>query len=171
MGTLYLVANGPMPTTAPLTKVTTDAAKYTQLQIVPAVPTKIVAWGVSLDGSALASGFPCDLIETGTVAATVTAYATADVMPFDDPNAPANTSGTSGTPLNLGTALSGYTSSAEGSATVGRLFDAGLVDPVAGYMREFSLGVRPGIKVGNVCRLRIKGDGTVKCYAWLLIEV
>ena len=38
MANLYQVFNGPMPTTAPVQKVTTGTSTKTMLQIVPAVP-------------------------------------------------------------------------------------------------------------------------------------
>jgi len=173
MGTQYVVMNGAMTTTAPITPVTTSATLYTALQIVPSAntPVDIVKWWVSFDGSALATPFPCDLVETGSIAATVTAYAAADVMPFSDYGVAANSAGSTGVPLNLGTAYSGYTSSAEGSITANRVFDVQQVDPVTGYQYEFSLGARPRIKAGNVCRIRVKGDGTRKVVAGLIFEV
>ena len=85
-----------MPTTSSAAKVTTGTGVKTMLQIKPAVPVKIIEWGVSFDGSAAATPGICELIDTAAVGATVTAYAQADVMPFFDPNAPVNTSGTSG---------------------------------------------------------------------------
>lgn len=174
MASTYVVYNGPMPTTAPITPVTTSATLFTLLQIVPSAntPAKIIEWGVSFNGSALAAGFQCELVETGTVAATVTAYATADVMAYGDPNAPAQ-SGTTSTsvPLNIGTAYSGYTSSAEGSTTACRSFDSQQVEPIGGYWKQFPLGREPAIKPGNVCRIRVHGDGTTKCVCYIVFEV
>lgn len=172
-GTLYVVQNGAMSTTAPLTPVTTSATLYTMLQLVPSAntPLKVVYWSVTFDGSALQGGLQCELVETGTVAATVTAFAAADVMPYSDANDPANSAGSTGVPLNLGTALSGYTSSAEGAASANRVFDSGLVEPIGGYSREFSLDTRPKVKPGNVLRVRVKGDGTRKVLVNLVFEV
>lgn len=169
----YTVQNGAFTTTAPFVPVTTSATLYTMLQIVPAAssPLKIIEWGVSFDGSAAATPFVCELIETGTVAATVTAFAASDVMPFQDPNAPANTAGTSGIPLNLGTALSGYTSSSEGSTTSTKLYDLQQVAPTNQYWKQFPLGREPYVKPGNVCRIRVKGDGTRKVACYIIFEV
>jgi len=170
----YLVMNGAMTTTAPIAPVTTSATLFTQLQIVPAAnsPLKIIEWGVSFNGSALAAGFQCELVETGTVAATVTAYAAADVMPYGDPNAPANTSASSTSiPLEMSTALSGYTSSAEGSSTTNRVFDTQIVEPIGGYWKQFPLGREPAIKPQNVLRIRVHGDGTTKCVCYVVFEV
>ena len=174
MATLYFVQNGAASTTAPLTPVTTSTTHYTMLQIVPSTntPLKVVEWGVSFNGAALAAPFECELVETGTIAATVTAYAVADVMPYSDPNAPAQ-SGTSSTsvPLNISTALSGYTSSSEGTTTATRTFDLQQVEPIGGYFKQFPLGREPALKPGNVTRIRVKGDGVTTAYAYLVFEV
>src|ERR1700733_1285074 len=103
MPNLYQVYNGAMPTTSSAVKVTTGTSIKTMLQIKPAIPIEVIEWGVSFDGSAAATPGICELIDTGTVFATVTAYAVADVYPTNNPFAPANSSGTSGSPLNLGT--------------------------------------------------------------------
>jgi hypothetical protein len=164
----YIVYNGPMVTTAAPVKVTTGTAIKTMLQIVPAFPIRPVAWGFSLDSYATAG--VVELIDTGTVAATVTAYATADVQPHNDPNAPANTSGTSGVPLNLGTALSGYTSTAEGSTTATRLADVQL-DPQGPYLQQFPLGREFEVKAGDVLRIRATFATAVNMLCYVIFEV
>ena len=155
--------------------VTSVGGLETVLQIVPAAnsPLKIVEWGISFNGSALAAAFPCDLVETGNIAASVTAYAAADVMVYGDPNAPANTAGAAGIPLNLtgATAFSGYTSTNDGTITTNRVFDLQQVEPIGGYFKQFPLGREPAIKPGNVCRIRCHGDGVTKCLAYLVFEV
>jgi hypothetical protein len=162
-----------MPTTAPATAVTTSATLYTSLQIVPATsaPLYIVEWGVAFNGSSLVAGFPCELVDTGTVAATVTAYVLADVMAYDSlAIAAIQTSGTSGIPLNLGTSLSGYTSSAEGSTTACFVHDSAMVTPIGGYFKQFPLGAQPYVKPGNILRIRIKGDGTTTHYSYIVFS-
>ena len=52
---LYLIANGPMPTTAAQAVVTTGTAIKTMLQLKPFNTCKIIEWGVSFDGSAAAT--------------------------------------------------------------------------------------------------------------------
>ncbi len=130
MGKLFKVFNGAMPTTAAPVAVTTGTAIKTMLQLKPAVDIKIVAWGVSMDQSAVATPGKWEAITTGTVGGTVTAYGATDVMPFDDPNALANTAGTSGVPLNLGTTHSGFTCTSEGSITSVRIGDVQYIDPL-----------------------------------------
>lgn len=174
MAKRYVVQNANAATaTAPNPGVTTSATLFTLLQIVPATnsPLEIVEWSVTFNASALAVPFACDLVETGAVAATVTAFNAADVMPYDDPNAPANTAGSSGVPLNLGTALSGFTSSAEGTVTAQRVFDAQQVEPIGGYLKQFPLGERPAVKPGNILRVRVHGDGTTKAVVQVVFQV
>lgn len=173
---LYRVQNSAMPTTAPATPVTTSATLYTSLQIVgpssgAQSPIKIVEWGVSFNGSVLAAGFECELVDTGTVAATVTAYAAADVMSYDaDAIATPQSGTTSGYPLILSTSASGYTSSAEGSTTTCYVKDSAMVEPIGGYFKQFPEGREPWLKPGDVMRIRIKGDGTTTHYSYLVFQ-
>ena len=76
----YRIYNGPMPTTAAQAAVTTGTAIKTMLQLKPFNQCKIVAWGISFDGSAAATPIKVELLETGTVFATVTASADADCV-------------------------------------------------------------------------------------------
>jgi hypothetical protein len=171
MANTYSVWNGPMPTTAALAKVATGTSIKTMLQVVPAVPIKVVEWGVSFDGSAAATPGECELIETGSIAATVTAYATADVFPYTDPNAPANTSGSSGTPLNLGTALSGYTATAEGTVTATRIGDYQQVAPTNQWAKQWPLGREFGVAAGKVLRVRMTFGTTINALCYIIFEV
>ena len=52
---LYLIANGPMPTTAAQAAVTTGTAIKSMLQLKPFNVCDIVEWGISFDGSAAAT--------------------------------------------------------------------------------------------------------------------
>jgi hypothetical protein len=175
MGTQYRLYNGHMPTTGgPPAGVVTSATLFTQLQIVTAAgfPGEVIEWGVSFNGAALVAGFPCALITTGAIAATVTAFAAADAMPYCDPNAPANTTaGSTSYPFNMSTATSGFTSSAEGSISATRLMDHALVEPIGGYFKQFPLGLQPGIAPAEVLRVMVLGDGTTKVTAYVVIEV
>lgn len=170
---LYRVQNSAMPTTAPATPVVTSATLFTSLQIKPASadPVKIVEWGVSFNGSALAAGFACELVDTGTVNATVTAYAVADVMNYDVEAQNATQSGTtSGVPLILSTSASGFTSSGEGSATACQVHDSALVEPIGSYFKQFPLGREPFVLPGNILRIRIKGDGVLTHFSYLVFD-
>jgi hypothetical protein len=167
----YIVYNGPMVTTAAPVKVATGTAIKTMMQLVPAQPIRVTEWGCSFDGSAAATPGVVELIDTGTVAATVTAYAVADVQPHDDPNAPANTSGTSGVPLNLGTALSGYTSTSEGTTTASRLGGFGLIAPTNQYEKQLPLGREFEVPAGHVLRVRMTFGATVNALCYVIFEV
>jgi hypothetical protein len=171
MANTYSVWNGAMPTTAPLTKVSTGTSTKTMLQLVPALPIKVVEWGVSFDGSSAATPGQCELIETGAIAGTVTALAAADIYPYFDPNAPANTAGSTGTPLNLGTALSGYTATVEGSIVATRIGDYQLVAPTNQWSKQWPLGREFGVAPGKVLRIRMTFGTSINALCYIIFEV
>lgn len=160
----YLVANGPAPTTAAQAAVTTGTAIKTMLQL--ASPStqdiRIIEWGISFDGSAAATPIKCELIETN-VAATVTAYAAADVIKLSHPNDPASL-------VTLGTTASGYTATAEGSITATRLLDAQFVAPTNQYLKQFPLGREPLVPVSKFLRIRVTAGAAVNCYCYIVWE-
>jgi hypothetical protein len=124
MTTPFLIASGASPAAALLAKLTTGTGVQTMLQVKldPArVGVGIISeWGISFDGSAAAVPIQCELVTTGTVAATVTAAVAADIHRFD-PNV---ATPTDLNPFDWGTAATGYNASAEGTVTETDLFDA-----------------------------------------------
>jgi hypothetical protein len=160
-----------MVTTAAPVSVTTTTAIKTLLQLCGSVPLSIVEWGISFDGFAAAAPGKVELIDTAAIFATVTAFAAADVAPYKDPNALANTAGASGVPLNLGTALSGYTATAEGSITATRLLDLQLMAPTAQYIHQFPLGERPEVLAGKCLRVRTTFAAAINALAYVVFEV
>jgi len=170
MANTYIVFNGAMATIAAPTAITTSAVIKTLLQLKPALPISVVEWGISFDGSAAATPGKVELIETD-VAATVTAFAAADVQPYNDPNAPANTAGTSGTPLNLGTTHSGFTSSGEGTTTASRMFDLQLLPPTQIYVKQFPLGERPKVATAKFLRVRVTFGTAINALCYVVFEV
>src|SRR4030081_3695889 len=100
---LFIAYNGAAPTTTGAAKVATGATIKTMMQLKQATnsPMEIVEWGISFDASAAATPGICELIETGSVFATVTTYAAADVMPYDD------ATNTMTSLITVGTAASG----------------------------------------------------------------
>lgn len=143
--------NGPMPTTAAQQQVTTGTTIKTMLQL--ATPStrqiQLIAWGFSVDDPPGADAV-VELLQTD-VAATVTAHVAAGVQPLD-PNAPASL-------LTLGTSATGYTSSAEGTTTAARVFDAVSLSSVSGesplvYSYQFMPDERPIIAVSKFLRVR-----------------
>jgi hypothetical protein len=163
---LYLIANGPMPTVAAQAPVTTGTAVKTLLQLKPFVTCKVVEWGVSFDGSAAATPIRCELLDTGTVFATVTASADADIPKFGSvEDAVASVGG-----LTLGTAATGYTATVEGSITAVRMFDTQFVAPSNGYLKQFPLGREPKLIIGNSARIRVTAGAAVNAYAYMILE-
>lgn len=163
----YKIYNGPMPTTAAQAVVTTGTAIKTLLQLKPFNQVKINAWHVSFDGAAAATPIKCELVETGTVFGTVTASADADVIKMDGTDqAVASVAG-----LTLGTTATGYTCTSEGSITVTRMFDAGLVAPTNGYTYQWPLGQEPVLVIGNACRVRVTAAAAVNAYCWIELTI
>jgi len=164
---LYLIANGPMPTTAAQAVVTTGTAIKTLLQLRPFNVMKIVEWGISFDGSAAATPIKCELLDTGTVFATVTASVDADVTKLESvEQAVASIAG-----LTMGTSATGYTATAEGAITAVRMFDAQLIAPTNQYVKQFPLGREPKCIIGNSVRIRVTAGAAVNAYCYVLCEV
>lgn len=167
----YKIYNGPMPTTASQAAVTTGTSIKTLLQVKPSATLgiHIVEWGISFDGAAMAAGIEAELLETGTVAATVTASVANDIVKFDEA---AIAGGDPTTNLiQVGTTSTGYTSSAEGSITAVRMFDAQFIDPAANYVLQFPLGERPFIQAGYIARIRVKAAAAVNAICYMVVEV
>lgn len=163
----YRIYNGPMPTTAAQAVVTTGTAIKTLLQLKPFNQIKIIAWGISFDGSAAATPIKCELLETGTVFGTVTASADADVVKLGGTDqAVASVAG-----LTLGTSATGYTCTSEGSITTTREFDVQLVAPTNQYIYQFPLGQEPVLVIGNACRIRVTAGAAVNAYCWIEVEI
>ena len=161
MANSYIAWNGPMPTSAAQLPVTTGVAIKTLLQI--ATPStrglQVIEWGISFDGSAAATPIKCELLETGAIAATVTAHVAAGVQPYNDQGAPASL-------VTLGTGATGYTSTAEGTITATRVFDAELVQPTNQYVKQWPLDQGPDVGVSHFLRVRVTAAAAVNalCY-------
>ena len=161
MANSYIAWNGPMPTTAAQAKVTTGTAIKTLLQI--ATPStrgiQVIEWGINFDGSAAAAGIECELLETGAVAATVTAHVATGIQPFNDQGAPASL-------MTLGTSATGYTATAEGTISATRVFDAQSVQPSTQYIKQFPLEQGPDVAVSRFLRVRVTAAAAVNalCY-------
>lgn len=177
MAQLYLIQNTTGTTTAAPVKQPTGTAIRTMLQVAlsstfPAA--RIVEWGCSFDGSAAATPGEVELVETGAIFATVTtASAAGDIIPYNDPNAPANTAGSSGVPFNLSTTTTGFatTTGTEGSITATREFDSQLIAPTNQYIKQFPLGREPELNPGKCLRIRATFATTVNMYCYVIIEV
>lgn len=163
----YRIFNGPMPTTASQAVVTTGTAIKTMLQLKPFNQCKIVAWGISFDGSATATPGIVELCETGTVFGTVTASVDADCIKLNGADqAVASVAG-----LTMGTSATGYTCTSEGSITTVRQFDAQLIAPTNQYIYQFPLGQEPVLVIGNACRIRVKFGTAINAICWIEVEI
>lgn len=166
MGQRYLVANGAMPTTAALPKVTTGTAIKTMLQLATSAgnPIWIEEWGISFDGSAAATPIACELVETGSVAATVTAHSSTGVMNLD-----VVADGGAST-LTLGTSATGFTASAEGTTTATRYGDIALVAPSSLYCKQFPLGKEFFVPPSKILRVRVTAGAAVNCWTYVIFR-
>lgn len=164
---LYTIYNGAMPTTAVLPTVTTGTAIKTLLQLKPFNVCRIIEWGISFDGYSAAAPVAVELIDTGTIFATVTASADADIMKLDGAEgAVASVAG-----LTLGTAATGYTASAEGTITATKVLDSQLIAPSAQFIKQFPLGREPKLIIGNAVRIRVKAAAAVNALCYIVVEI
>lgn len=167
---LYLIANGPMPTTAAQAVVTTGTSIKTLLQIKASATNviRVVEWGVSFDGSSAATPIKVELLETD-VAATVTASVAADITKLDSDALSGGDPTTNLIPV--GTTSTGYTSTSEGSIAAVRMFDVQLVAPTNQYVKQFPLGREPIIQISKFGRIRVTAGTAVNAYCYVVLAV
>lgn len=163
---LYRVFNGASPGAAAGVKVTTGSAIRTLLQLYHAtLPLSVVEWGISFDGDAAAVPIECELIDTGTIAATVTAYVANDITSLTDPGGTAAT-------IGLSTTESGYTASAEGSVVAPvRIGDYQLVAPSNQYLKQFPLGQEFNVVPGHLLRVRVTAAVAVNAVCYVTFAI
>lgn len=177
----YMVYNSAQATTAAPVKQPTGTAIRTMMQLAPLAqgfPIRIVEWGCSFDGTAAALPGEVELFACTGAATMSTAYAAADIQPYGSRlDFPANTAGTSGTPLSLGTALSGFATAAvtEGTVANYRGFDLQLVAPTNQYVKQFPLGREPQLggnsATQDFLRVRMTFGTSVNAYIYVIFEV
>lgn len=162
MARTYLIANGPMPTTAAIAPVTTGTAVKTMLQVQAAstVPFIVIGWGVSFTTVPTAY-VECELIDTYLIAATVTAHIAAGVMPMGADQTAST--------VALGTTATGYTATVEGTTTQARYGD---VQNVLGsqYFPLSPLGREFYIPASHNLRIRMTTTAAVLATTFALIE-
>lgn len=158
----FITWNGPAPTTAALTAVTTGTAIKTMLQVKPGTPKmRIVEWGYSFT-TVPSAAVLVELIETGTVAATVTAAVSGGVMNYNDVTGP-------GSQASLSTTGTGYTASGEGTVTAARLL-AYQNEWSYQFKQQFPLGREPEINGGNILRIRATTSAAVSMACYIVWE-
>lgn len=167
---LYLIANGPAPTTAAQVFVTTGTVIKTMLQLASSAtkPFKIVEWGISFDGFAAAAPIRCELVETD-VASTVTAHVTAGIIRLDGEALAGGDPVTNLLPV--GTALTGYTATAEGTIAATRMLDVQLIAPTNQYVKQFPLGREPIVQISKFARIRVTAAAAVNAYCYMIVEI
>ena len=173
MSELYLIPNGPSPTTAAQAAVTTGTAIKTMLQVKlnasATTRAKVIEWGISFDGSAAATPIACELLTTGAVKATVTEHVAAGIVNLD-PNATATTDDN---PFAFGAAgdETGYTATAEGTITATRMMDVQYIAPTAQYVKQWPLGREPEFGPAEFLRIRVTAGAAVNCLCYVVIEI
>lgn len=166
---LYKIWNGPSPTTVSQVAVTTGTAIKTMLQVKPSATLglTLVEWGISFNGAAPAAGIEVEVIETD-VAATVTAHVAAGIVKVD---AKALMGGDPTTNLiQVGTAATGYTASAEGSITTSRVLDCQIIQPTNGFLLQFPLDYECFMQCGLFSRIRVKAPAAADCVTYMLVK-
>jgi hypothetical protein len=165
---LYKAYNAPMATTAATAKVTTGTAIKTMLQIATPSTRQMIpkSWGFSLDAAPATTGVGVvELIQTD-VAATVTAHVAAGIQPLD-PN------GTASLCVG-GTALTGYTGTAEGTTTASRLLDVVEISGVSNgagptdYRYQFLPEEWEPVAVSKFLRVRVTFSAAVNMLCWVV---
>ncbi len=169
----YNIGNYASQTTAAPVKVTTGTSIKTMLQVAPVFPMRIVEWGCSFDGSTAATPGQVELIETGTVFATVTAHVTAGITRYDAEAVMYGDPAT--TLLTLGTGATGFTATVEGSITASRnLAGPQLIAPTNQFIEQFPLGYRPVVQsvngTGYAMRVRVTFGTAVNMYCYVIVE-
>lgn len=152
-------------TGAPAEQATGTGAAHTLLQLVHASqPLSIVQWEINFNGFAAGAPVICELCDTGTAGATVTAFTTNDL--FCTNNYP-DGSVAAGGGITLGGAASGFNASAEGTpAAPVHQFDIQNVAPSNQYTLQIPLDDELYLPVGHFLRIRVTNPGTsVGCYA------
>jgi hypothetical protein len=177
MSQRYLIPNGPAPTTAAFVKVTTGNVIKTMMQVKlkAGITGRVVEWGISFAGFAAALPIQCELIETGTVAATITQHVAAGIMPLDNPLGPDPTTGYFDA---SSTTATGYTASAEGTITESRLVaPPQLISPTNQHLHQFPLGYQAIIgatgtaAAARITRIRVTAGTAVDAYCYMIVEV
>jgi hypothetical protein len=167
---LYKIFNGPAPTTAAQVAVTTGTNIKTLLQVKPGprIVARVKEWGISFNGSSAAAPGKVELCVTD-VAATVTAHVAAGIHKFDSRALAAGDPTTDA--IEVGTAATGYTASAEGSITAVRQGDVQLIAPTNQYVFQFPLGLEFVVNPGEFLRVRVHFGAAIDAITYVLVEV
>lgn len=164
----YTVMNGAVPGAAAAVPIATNTAIRTMMQLATSSNTaiRVVEWWTEFDGSAAATPIKVELVgHTTGPQTTLTTYAAADIAPANDPNAAASD-------LQLGAALSGFSSQTTEVTPTGtvRNLATHFVPPTSGIYIQYPLGREPEVKVSAFLRHRVTAGANVNCYAGVTFE-
>lgn len=147
--------------TAAPTSVSTGTSLKTMLQLkTGSSKARLVEWGYSFDTVPTAK-VSVELIETGTVFATVTTIGSG-IRPYND------STGSSSLAIT-GTSASGFTASAEGTVTSTRLL-AYQAEWGQQFKQQFPLGREPEIGSGTSLRIRATTATAINMTCYLVWE-
>jgi hypothetical protein len=165
---IYLIVSAPMQTTAPPSKLGTTTTTKTILQVKLLVPGSILDWGTSYDGYTAATPLQVEGVVTGSIAATVTATAAADITGFD---AAAQLFGSpTSNFISVGVNATGYNASAEGTTTTAYNADGPVLLPSTGPQdKQVTPGQEYFLLNGELFRIRVTAPTAVNMYAWCKI--
>lgn len=169
----YTVLNGAVPGAAAAVPITTGTAIKTMLQLLTSAgfSFRVVEWWTEFDGSAAATPIRVELLyHTGGPQTTLTTYASADIAPANDPNAPTQTAGTM---FSLASNASGFgTGATEVAPTTVRNVATHFVPPTSGIYIQYPLGREPeGAANTSYLRHRTTAAAAVNCYAGVTNEL
>ncbi len=171
----YIVYNSAQATTAAPVAQPTGTAIRTMMQLRTAlsIESRVIAFGVSFDGSTAATPGTVELFETSTAATMSTAYAAGDIQQFGSYSAAANTAGATGVPFNLSTTTSGFatTSVTEGTVAAYRAAWVGKIAPTNQFDYQFPLGREFELTPQMYLRLRVTFGTTVNMVAYIVVEI
>ena len=164
----YHVMNGAAPGVAAAVPLTTSTQLKTHIQIATNTTTpaiRFVEWWVEFDGSTAATPIRVELIRhTGGAQTTLTAYVSADIARYNDPNAPTSS-------IQLGTALSGFCNTTTEVTPTGAVsLQTHFVPPTSGIYIQFPLGREPEVQISAFARVRTTAAAAVNAYAGICWE-
>lgn len=163
---LYMAGNWSLPSAAAPVKQPTGSVIRTMLQLATTATNGlyIVEWGISFDGSAAATPLQVELFGCTGAATMSTALAAADVSKIAAPL------GSETIPLQYGTSLSGFATTAvtEGTVANYRAFDVQLIAPTSQYVKQWPLGREPESALSTFIRVRVTAPATVNCSTYVI---
>jgi hypothetical protein len=143
----------------------TSGAARISIQIAPPSGTdiRLVEWGVSFNGNALASPATCTLAQA-SAASTVTAHSDTTIKAVGDREVVSG--------MTFGTSATGYGSGSQAitTNTTEKQFAGALVGPLSQYEKQFPLGRDFVVTGGKFCQLRISVPATISALSYIAFE-